>query len=273
MLKKLFFFLSLAAAIFLAACTTQPAMSPSHIALLHSGEMIVAIPKRPYLTLLSPYKVPASEALIEGLGVSMGGAIGGAIYGAAGAAHKQGAMAANMALAPYADLIHEADSKRAFLGVAKSAASHVSWMGGNPEVKIYPVAGVPGSGKMSHLAQTGKKQAVVLVKCVLGFSADLRSLVAVAEVQVYARGRNRAQLIDGGSLEAGAQLQELGPALKAYGFEGIATGKLNDRAALGARANVWFEKGGERYKAAVTRDMASLRLELSDYLNGRRGSK
>ena len=65
-------------------------------------------------------------------------------------------------------------------------------------------------------------------------------------------------------------MADSGPALKSVGVEGIAASKLNDRAALSARANLWFEDNGKRFKRAVAMDRAKLQTALGDYLTGRR---
>lgn len=266
-IRTVFLALSFAA---LAACSSQPVMQPSHVAILHSGSMLVAVPKRSYFTLTSPYSVSGST-LNEGLGIVMGGAVGGAIIAATAPGQKDKTITSRV-LMPYANQIRNIHSGRHFLGVARSAVGQAPWMGSEPDVTLYSGKGVPGFGSMNHRVQSGSTQAVVFLNCKVGFSFDLKVLYAVVQVEVYAKGAQHANLIDGGTLKTGTDLQDSGPALGVYGVEGIASGKLNDRAALGARANLWLENDGKRYKAAVAEDMAKLRPMLINYLNGRRSS-
>lgn len=257
----------------LAGCVTQPAMAPSHITLLHSGRMLVVVPVRSYYTLTSPYGPSKSQAVAVGVAGVIGGAIGGAIAGAITSGGESMAAKANAALLPYADQIRTLYPKQAFLDAAQLAADHVHWMGKDPAVNLYGKAGVPGSGKMSHLVQSSSTQAIVFVNCAAGFSADMKAVAVMAQVEVYARGARRGNLIDGGVLEERAQLANTGPQLKPYGYEGIAAGKQDDRAAQGARANLWFKNDGKRYKAALAEDMQKLQVALVNYLDGRRTSK
>ncbi|MGH8128839.1 MAG: hypothetical protein ACRETC_10875 [Gammaproteobacteria bacterium] len=266
-IKAVFLALNLAA---LAACSSQPAMQLSHVAVLHSGSVLVAVPKRSYFTLTSPYTVSGST-LNEGLGIVMGGAVGGAIMAATTPDQKDKAIT-SIVLMPYANQIRRMPPGQHFLDVARSAVSQAPWMGSEPDVTQYSGKGVPGFGAMNHKVQSGSTQAVVLLNCEVGFSFDLKVLYAVVQVEVYTKGNQHANLIDGGTLKAGTDMQDAGPALGAYGVEGIASGKLNDRAALGARANLWFEDDGKRYKAAAAEDMAKLRPMLINYLNGRRSA-
>lgn len=64
-------------------------MQASHIALLHSGEILVAVPDRPFFTLVSPRRLSASQEARVATAAIMGGAIGGAIlYAAGGLGHN-----------------------------------------------------------------------------------------------------------------------------------------------------------------------------------------
>lgn len=273
MSKTLFFSLSVASAVSLAACTSPVEMAPSHIASLHSGSMVVAIPKRSHITLAPPRSVSAGNiaefAVIDLLFGNAAGSLGEANL-VAGMQARQGNYAED--LGPYSRLFWSLYPKRRFMDVARSVADHVPWMGRNPSVELYGKAGAPGSGYMSHLAQSVATQAVILVKYKLGFSADLERLAAVAQVEVYAKGIRRGQLIDSAIFKESTRLTDTGPSLKPYGYEGIAAGTQNDRAARGARANVWMADGGNRYKVAVADDMSRLRADLTNFLNGRPAS-
>lgn len=261
---------SVLALVSLAGCSSQPVMQPSHVAALRSGRMIVAVPKRAYVTLSSPYAVSGS-ALAEGLGVTMGGAVGAAIYSAAAPGQDRKVLV-GVVLRPYASQIRQMHSGQHFFDIARLAADQTPWMGNDPEVSRYTKPDAPGSGAMSRIVQSGGTQAVVLLNCAIGFSFDLKTLYAEVQVGVYAQGPHHANLIDGGTLKAGTDLQDAGSALGDYGVEGIASGKPEDLAALGARANLWLENDGKRYRTAVAEDMAKLRPMLINYLNGRRSS-
>lgn len=271
MIKEPFFCMCMGAVVSLAACTSTPAMAPSHIAALHSGSMLVVIPKRPYITLASPRDISAGDVATAGV---LFGAIGVAIASSVAGSHmSENEEIYSTDMGPYEGRFRSLYPNRQFMDIARSVADHVPWMGKDPSVELYDKPGAPGSGRMSHLAQSSDTQAVVLLKCVTGFSSDMRSLDLVAQVEVYAKGVRRGQLVDGATLEESTRLDSAGPALEPYGYEGIAAGKQNDRAARSARANLWFENEAKRYKAALGRNMDELQAALENYLNGRRSSK
>lgn len=273
MLKKSLLSLALAVTASVAACTSPPAMAPSHIALLHSGSVVIAIPKRPYITLASPRAMDAgdvTEFAVMGLlcGTLCGGLAGGDV--AAQMDARQGVYAAD--LGPYSKLFWSLYPRDQFMEVAGSVADRVHWMGEQPSVKLYEKAGAPDSGEMSRLAQSANTQAVVLLKCKLGFGENMKKLTAIVQVAVYAKGIHRGQLIDAATFRESTRLDDSGGALKHYGYEEIAAAKKNSGATRGARANVWMKDGAKRYKAAVANEMARLRTDLTRFLNGRPAS-
>jgi len=248
-------------------------MSPSHIASLHSGRMIVASPGTAHPSLTAA-RMSMTGTMLE---VAAGAVFGGEIYGLA-LANQTGLRMSKIrkidtVLSPYAATLVNLYPRHEFMDISRSAADHVHWMGKNPVVRMYAKPGEAGSAEKSHIAHASSAQATVFVDYTFGFGLNLKSLAVKAHVQVYSRGAHRGDLIDGTDLDASVQLMKLAPPLKAHGFEAMAASKLNDWAALGARANVWFENGGARYKSAVARDMAKLRFELTNYLNGRQGRK
>jgi len=264
----------LLAAVWLAACTTQPAMAPAYVAALHSGKLIIDVPAPTHLILILPGAGGTKILEAELTGFAIGGIYGGIAAGSsAGAEVRYRAEQANAILKPYVGLIRAIPLRQEFFAIGRKAVVKVPWIRSSSSANLYQGTGSLGSGKMHQLTQAGGVQAIAFMQATIAFSPDLEQVYAIAHMEVYARGAQHANFIDGGTLYVSTTMTATGPALKPTGVDGTAASKSNDKAALGARANLWFENDGKRYKAAVAEDMEKLQAALANYLNGRRRPK
>ncbi len=246
----------LLAAVWLTACTTQPAMAPAHVAALHSGKLIIDVPAKTHLILIL-LSAETSKERLAGLS-GTGGDV------------RSRAEQANAILKPYVGLIRAIPLRQKFLAVGRGAVVKVPWIRSSSSANLYQGTGSLGSSKMHQLTQAGGVQAIAFMTAAIAFSPNLDRVYAIAHMEVYTRGVHHARFIDGGALYVNTTMADAGPALKSVGVESIAASKLNDRAALSARANLWFEDNGKRFKRAVAMDRAKLQTALGDYLTGRR---
>jgi hypothetical protein len=248
-------------------------MAPAYVAALHSGKLIIDVPAPTHLILILPGAGGTEILEAELTGFAIGGTLGGIAAGSsAGAEVRYRAEQANATLKPYVSLIRAIPLRQEFLVIGRKAAANVAWIGNGSSAKLYEGSGSFGSGEMHRLTQVGGVQAIAFMMATIAFSPDLEQVYAIAHMEVYARGAQHANFIDGGMLYVSTTMTATGPALKSFGVEGIASSKPNDKAALGARANLWFEDNGKRFKRAVARDMAGLQTALGNYLTGRRRS-
>jgi len=230
-------------------------MAPAHVAALHSGKLIIDVPAKTHLILIL-LSAETSKERLAGLAGTGGGV-------------RYRAEQANAILKPYVGLIRAIPLRQEFLAVGRGAVVKVPWIRSSSSANLYQGTGSLGSGKMHQLAQAGGVQAIAFMTATIAFSPNLDRVYAIAHMEVYTRGVHHASFIDGGTLYVNTTMAETGLALKSTGVEGIAKSKLNDRTALEARANLWFEHNGKRFKRAVALDMVKLQTALGNYLTGR----
>jgi len=245
-----------------AACTTQPAMAPDHVSALKSGEIAVVTPARGVVFVKRRSNGTAAFAGF------FGGAIGVAIAGAAEAAQGPPLAARNPFFKPYGKQIERLPVRSDLLGVARSAASDVAWIGGPTAVKGYHRSLT--TGEMQRITQENPVNATAFMQTVVFFSPDLRKLEVAATMSVFAHGSAHAVPLDGGRLLASTTLAKTTPELSATGVEAIAASKRTDKSSKSARAEVWLAHGGARFRQALHADLKQLQAALVNYLNGRR---
>ncbi len=276
------FLQAFAVAIVLAGCSTQPTMNTDYVKALHSGQLVIQIPKQTNFVVVLP-RSPNGEEIA---GAIPGAVVVGALTGAPGFALAMGEQlsapgpmqqlvgVAQRTLNPYAEQIRSfVPLSQSFLAAGRKAVISVPWIRNSSAVVLYQGKGSLGSGKMSRLTQAAGTQAIAFAKAAIAFSPDLERVYAIVQIEVYAKDQDRASFLSGGTLYAGTAMVDVGPALKKVGVEGIAASNLDDDAALGARANLWFENSGARFKRAVSMDMEKLQKALANYLDGRRDAK
>lgn len=272
MIRHLGFVLLIFVAGALTACISQPAMAPSHVSALRSGKLVVEKPTAGIVVLTPGQEGQLAEAGF--VGALAGGQFGMyAAEGNAGAvASKKHKLAATV-LRPYAHEIDTMDFVQDFRAIGENAAAAVPWLQkSGAQVELSSAPGWLNRNRMEHITQASGVDAVVFMHPSLAFSPDMKTLYLLAIVRVYLRGQDRATLLDGGDLVAGAMLGDTMPAFGTNGVDAIAASERNGEGALVARANVWFANGGGRIKQALGQAEKILTGKLENYLIGRRAT-
>ncbi len=276
MIRHFGFVLMLLGAGVLAACTSQPAMAPSHVSGLHSGKLIIEPPAGKITILTVPEEAEILRAANAGL---MAASIGGPFAAMVAQSVVRGEMDAKRTravkiLKPYANLIDTLSFTGDFRKTGEKAATSVPWIaGGSSQVMLASAPGEISQQQMEHIAQMAHVAAVAFASLHFGFSADMKALYLFAIMHVYARGEGeRTVFLDGGILIAGAKFDDTSPALGTSGIEGIAASKRDDDEALGARAKLWFANDGARVRQAFNKADDIFTEKLHNFLIARRGT-
>lgn len=249
----------------LAACTTTPALAPGYVAALHSGKIVVVVP-RPIVFLLPrgggqlPIFIPTGSGALLAFTVPSG---------QIGYARSNGDAAVNTKiLRPYRKQIKDLPVANEFVTSVRQASKQVVWIHNRSPVMEYDKS--VDTGQMHRMTQKSSEDAVVFVHPVVIFSHSLGSIYILATMSVYAHGPQKAAFLDGGQFVIAIGLSQTRPPLSAQEAAALAAYKSDNQAERQARAGFWFANDASRLKDALSQGMTILQRDVNNYLNGRR---
>ena len=251
----------------LAACSSQPAMAPGHVAELDSGMLVINIPRDPVRV---KSRVPMLELLSEAVVIAV---VAGPEFGAAiseGNSIHYSPSSDSPALRPYGNAIAAFPFPQDFRVLGDEVADAVPWIGQSSEMRIMHEPDGIGAGAMRHIVEAGKVNAIAFVQPAITFTRDMSRLDMRASISVYAKGVHGAVFLDGGALTAFTSLQNAGAPLTPDEMDDVDAGRGFMKKVRTLRARLWFANHGERFNIAVLEDLRLIRQRLVDYFHGRR---
>ncbi|MGH8272955.1 MAG: hypothetical protein ACRES9_01680 [Gammaproteobacteria bacterium] len=253
------------AAVVIAGCSSQPAMNSAVVSQIHNGGIVIIMPPG---RIFSPPRNNINPGWGLGMSIFWGGAVGVLLYEALESSSPPTPNSnAQKIVDQYKKLMSAVPVGKDFVKSVTTTGERVPWVRSPVTEYREPADG----GNMRHMAKRAKSGVVAFIRPWVHFSSSLRKVALAVYIHVYSRGPDgQAFFLSGGTVHVSTDMADTGAPLKHVGVEGIAASDINDSAALGARANLWFEKRDARFKQAISMDMKKAQTVLANYLNGRR---
>ncbi len=259
--------LFLLTALLSTACSSQPAMAPGHVARLHSGKLVINIPRDAVRvqSRIPPFQLLAQAVIITAItwpefGIAMA-PVDGMYFPSPDA---------SPVLKLYGKTITGLPLSQDFRVLGSEVVNTVPWIKHSSALVILHEPDGISAGQMHHMIEKDNVNAIAFAQPRITFTLDMSALAMHVSIGVYAKGRHGAVFLDGGGVTASTSLEKSGAPLTADEMDDVDAGRGFINKVRAFRAKLWFANRGERFNIALAEDLRLIEQRLVNYLNGRR---